>query len=75
VPEAELPNIFRPFYRIIEARDRDSGGSGLGLAIADRVIRLHGGQISAENAHGGGLCVNIVLPLAGNSGAIPSLGD
>jgi two-component system sensor histidine kinase CpxA len=65
VPESELVNIFRPFYRIADARDRDSGGAGLGLSIAERVIRLHGGQISAENADGGGLCVNIVLPLPG----------
>jgi two-component system sensor histidine kinase CpxA len=65
VPEAELANIFRPFYRIADARDRDSGGTGLGLSIAERVIRLHGGQISAENAEGGGLCINIVLPVAG----------
>jgi two-component system sensor histidine kinase CpxA len=64
VPEAELSNIFRPFYRLADARDRDSGGAGLGLSIAERVIRLHGGQISATNAEGGGLCVNILLPLA-----------
>jgi two-component system sensor histidine kinase CpxA len=75
VPEAELANIFRPFYRIADARDRDSGGAGLGLAIAERVIRLHGGQISAENADGGGLCINIVLALAGQSGATSSPND
>jgi len=33
--------------------------------IFPEVIRLHGGQISAENAEGGGSCVKIVLPLAG----------
>ena len=33
--------------------------------IFPEVIRLHGGQISAENAEVGGLCVEIVLPLAG----------
>jgi two-component system sensor histidine kinase CpxA len=75
VPEVELANIFRPFYRIADARDRDSGGAGLGLAIAERVIRLHGGQISATNADGGGLCIKIVLPLAGQSGTISSLSD
>jgi len=75
VPEVELAKLFRPFYRIADARDRDSGGAGLGLAIAERVIRLHGGQISAANADGGGLCVNIVLPLAGQSGTISSLSD
>jgi two-component system sensor histidine kinase CpxA len=73
LPEAELVNIFRPFYRIADARDRDSGGAGLGLSIAERVVRLHGGQITATNAEGGGLCVNIMLPLADQKGAIPSL--
>jgi two-component system, OmpR family, sensor histidine kinase CpxA len=39
VPATELSNIFRPFYRVADARDRDSGGVGLGLAIAERVAR------------------------------------
>ena len=49
-PESELKNIFQPFYRVADARDRQSGGTGLGLAIADRVVRIHGGTIHAENA-------------------------
>jgi two-component system sensor histidine kinase CpxA len=55
VPAAELTNIFRSFYRIADARDRQSGGVGLGLAIADRVARAHGGRVYAENRPGGGL--------------------
>jgi two-component system sensor histidine kinase CpxA len=62
VPESELKNIFQPFYRITDARDRQSGGTGLGLAIADRVVRIHGGMIRAENAAPRGLRVEIVLP-------------
>jgi two-component system sensor histidine kinase CpxA len=63
VPEFELKNIFQPFYRITGARDRQSGGTGLGLAIADRVIRVHGGTIHAENAAPCGLRIEIALPL------------
>lgn len=63
VPESELTNIFRPFYRVAGARDRDSGGAGLGLAIADRVMRLHGGSVIAINAAGGGLEVQVRIPL------------
>lgn len=63
VPQEELTNIFRPFYRVANARDRQSGGTGLGLAIAERVIRLHQGTIRAENAIPRGLCVEINLPL------------
>jgi two-component system, OmpR family, sensor histidine kinase CpxA len=64
VPESELVNIFQPFYRVADARDRQSGGAGLGLAIADRVIRMHGGTIRAKNAVPRGLLVVIQLPLS-----------
>lgn len=62
VPESELTNIFRPFYRVADARDRQSGGAGLGLAISERVIRTHGGTIRATNAAPSGLLVEILLP-------------
>ncbi|HMG87780.1 MAG TPA: ATP-binding protein [Terracidiphilus sp.] len=65
LPESELVNIFRPFYRVADARDRQSGGTGLGLAIADRVIRTHGGTIGAQNATPPGLLVEILLPECG----------
>ena len=64
VPEPELTNIFRPFYRVTNARDRQSGGTGLGLAIADRIARLHGGRVGASNASGGGLQVEFEIPIA-----------
>lgn len=62
VPEAELLRIFEPFYRVKEARDRQSGGAGLGLAIAERVVRIHGGTIRAENVSPHGLQIEIVMP-------------
>jgi two-component system sensor histidine kinase CpxA len=64
VPAEVLNEIFRPFYRVDEARDREAGGVGLGLAIAERAVRLHGGNVSAANASDGGLVVTISLPLA-----------
>ena len=64
IPENDLERIFQPFYRVAEARDRESGGAGLGLAIADRVIRIHGGTIRAENARPHGLKVIIEIPAA-----------
>ena len=64
VPEDVLGELFRPFYRVEEARDRLSGGSGLGLAIAERIIRLHGGALTATNASEKGLQVEIRIPLA-----------
>jgi len=62
VPEQQLSDIFEPFYRTDQARDRKSGGYGLGLAIAQRTVALHGGQIEASNRPEGGLCVTIRLP-------------
>ncbi len=63
VPETELEAIFRPFHRTSGARDRASGGAGLGLTIAARAVELHGGHIGASNAAGGGLVIEIRLPL------------
>jgi two-component system sensor histidine kinase CpxA len=62
VPASELANIFRPFYRVADARDRQSGGVGLGLAIAERVARIHGGSIDARNRPEGGLEVTLRVP-------------
>jgi two-component system sensor histidine kinase CpxA len=62
VPEEALPKIFEPFYRIDDARNRQTGGAGLGLSIADRAIRLHGGQLRASNRKQGGLEVEMRIP-------------
>ena len=62
VPEDALSQLFHPFFRVAEARERDSGGAGLGLAIAAQAVRRHGGSIQAENVSDGGLCVTIRLP-------------
>jgi two-component system sensor histidine kinase CpxA len=63
VPPESLVDIFTPFYRVGDSRERSSGGSGLGLSIADRAIRLHGGNVKAENCRDGGLLVEVRLPL------------
>lgn len=60
VPDPELENLFKPFYRVGEARDRGSGGTGLGLAIAEQAVKSHKGRISARN-NNGGLVVEIEL--------------
>ena len=64
VPDSALSDIFRPFYRVAADRDRHSGGAGIGLAIAERTVRLSGGTILARNVPGGGLEIEMQLPLA-----------
>jgi two-component system sensor histidine kinase CpxA len=64
VPEESLKHIFRPFYRIAEARDRQTGGTGIGLAITERAVLLHSGQVQAANAPDGGLMIEFRLPLS-----------
>ncbi|MFZ1986481.1 MAG: ATP-binding protein [Desulfatitalea sp.] len=63
VAEEALENLFQPFFRADHPKDRASGGAGLGLAIAHRAVTMHQGQISAKNREGGGLIVEIRLPL------------
>ena len=64
VPREALDKLFRPFYRVAESRDRQSGGAGVGLAIAEQAVLLHGGAIEAANVEPSGLQVTIRLPLS-----------
>ena len=55
-PEA-LPRLFEPYFTT------KSSGTGLGLLIARRIVEEHGGSIEARNREGGGLVVEVRLPL------------
>ena len=63
VPPDALEKLFQPFYRLDDARGRQTGGVGLGLAITERAVRFHGGRVAAVNRAEGGLLVEIHLPL------------
>jgi two-component system sensor histidine kinase CpxA len=69
VPPQALERIFEPFFRVADARERDSGGEGIGLAITAHVARVHGGRVQASNAPGGGLQVDFDLPRASGGSA------
>lgn len=62
IPEGELANIFRKFYRLDAARSSRTGGAGLGLAIAKEIVECHGGGIRAES-NGRFTSFIITLPL------------
>lgn len=64
VPNEALDKLFQPFYRIDDARGRQTGGVGLGLAITQQTVSLHGGKVRAINRPEGGLMVEIRLPVA-----------
>ncbi|MGP3966978.1 ATP-binding protein [Streptomyces sp. 6N223] len=61
IPEHVLPHVFDRFYKASASRPR-SDGSGLGLSIALENAHLHGGDISARNAAGGGAVFTLRLP-------------
>jgi two-component system sensor histidine kinase CpxA len=63
VPVEFLAEIFIPFYRVADARERSSGGTGLGLSIAERAVHLHGGDVKAENSPEGGLIIELRFPI------------
>src|SRR6516164_8245139 len=56
-------DVFRPFYRLDEARNQDEGGAGLGLAIARDIARSHGGDITLSDSPMGGLRAAVRIPI------------
>jgi signal transduction histidine kinase len=62
IPPALLEEVFQPFRRLEDSRNRETGGSGLGLAIARNIARGHGGDVTLENREGGGLSAILSLP-------------
>ena len=63
VPRELRDDVFRPFFRIDDARNQDEGGTGLGLAIALDVARSHGGDITLEDSDLGGLKAVLKIPV------------
>lgn len=62
IPETELEAVLRPFYRIENSRNRDTGGVGLGLTVAHAIFSSHGGALTLANSSEGGLRVTAMLP-------------
>jgi len=61
VPDEDLENIFKPFFRVDKSRDKQPNGFGLGLALARRQIQALSGTLTAENTTPG-LQMTIKLP-------------
>lgn len=62
IPAERREDVFRPFFRLDQARNQDAGGTGLGLSIARDIARGHGGDITLEDSPMGGLRAVIRVP-------------
>jgi heavy metal sensor kinase len=63
IPEGIQERVFDRFYRLDEARSRDSGGFGLGLPIARWAVEAHGGTIHVKTSFPTGAIFCIKLPI------------
>jgi two-component system osmolarity sensor histidine kinase EnvZ len=62
IPADAREDVFKPFYRLDQARNLNESGTGLGLAIARDIARSHGGDISLSDSPMGGLRATIRIP-------------
>ena len=75
IPARDLDRIFERFYRVDQARSRDTGGSGLGLSIVRHVAINHGGRVDVQSRLGEGSTFSIVLPVIGVDDASTATGE
>lgn len=61
IPEDQLDAVLKPFFRLENSRNRDTGGTGLGLAIAQELATSINGTLTLRNRDGGGLVVELAL--------------
>ena len=62
IPRGDLERIFERFYRVDQARSRETGGTGLGLAIVRHVAQAHGGEVTVESIEGQGSTFRLSFP-------------
>ncbi len=58
IPDDELPLVKKKFYK----GSSKARGSGIGLAVCDEIVQMHGGNLTLENAEGGGTLVTVEIP-------------
>ncbi len=64
IESEDLERVFERFYRVDQARSRNTGGSGLGLSIVKHTVQNHGGDVRVWSQPGRGSTFMIRLPLA-----------
>jgi len=63
IPEDRREDVFKPFFRLDQSRNPETGGVGLGLAIARDIVRGHGGAVQLSDSPMGGLRARLKLPI------------
>ena len=60
IPEEELPEIWKRFYR--GKTTRDASGVGIGLTLCRMIVQAQGGRVFCQNREGAGCQFSIFLP-------------
>ncbi|MDD5089871.1 MAG: HAMP domain-containing sensor histidine kinase [Candidatus Wallbacteria bacterium] len=68
IPQDQLEKVFDRFFRANSSNTRRHGGMGLGLSICREILRLHGGEISAQSNPGRGTVFTVSLPASRRAG-------
>jgi len=55
----DLPRIFEPLYRSENSKSKP--GHGIGLAITQKIVRLHGGEVTVTSKVGEGTVVTVSM--------------
>lgn len=64
IPQKELSNIFKRFYKIRQKETAETGGSGLGLTLVKHIIEAHEGRVEVQSQLGAGSIFSIYLPFS-----------
>ena len=62
IPQNELPEIFKPFFRGALAQSLQTRGSGLGLSLVREIVLSHNGTVSVTSENGRGSIFIVRLP-------------
>ncbi|MFM1802310.1 MAG: hypothetical protein RJA81_1662 [Planctomycetota bacterium] len=62
IPESEIHDVFRPFFRSSQARSSGTEGTGLGLSIVARIIENLGGRVAVSSQIGQGSRFSLIFP-------------
>ncbi len=64
IKEEDLDNLFQPFDRLEQTKNRNIEGTGLGLNIANKYIQMMGGRIEVSSVYGEGSLFTAYIPLS-----------